>query len=438
MPDPIDVASLQYYPSQSLTQLLALYPDIEPEPQWKDDLRKQIEDGLSSVVGDAKRAYNVGLEKPIPHRMALTRQYNEAMAAIRTIAQREFKTALDKERRLRLWSHGLAENDDLNDALSKEQQSILGKILRGKTEDAQSQPKQDESSGERQQPPPTQPQQPQQQSQPPQRQQTQRPVEERRKEEEARLKEKEAKRMKEEARRKEEAARLKEEEAKRREEEARQFEEAIRHQEEEARLREEEARREEEAIRRKEEEAREVQEEYQKREEIRRRAEARKKQEENQKREEFRRAEEREENRWLPPRLTTGPGTGTTTINTGTNPRTSLDRRIWLPSRPPPDWSRGPPTSGTARVSTASASWINKPTVLPPTKSESASSLPELLAEHSHEFGMIEREWAHRQVELAKEQQEKFRREQERLERERQARAAASGRTPETRGGPYV
>jgi hypothetical protein len=65
----------------------------------------------------------------------LTGLYNEAMTDIRVIAQCEFKQALDKERGMRLWSHGLAVNDDLKDTIAKEQGSILANIQGVKTED---------------------------------------------------------------------------------------------------------------------------------------------------------------------------------------------------------------------------------------------------------------------------------------------------------------
>jgi hypothetical protein len=110
MPDLINVSSSEYYPPPSpshpyaSSQLVALHPDIEPDPAWKGALRKQIEDSLSSMVDDAKRNSDDGLQKGFVDersRIELSHQY-DAMSAIRVFAQREFKSALDKERRLRL------------------------------------------------------------------------------------------------------------------------------------------------------------------------------------------------------------------------------------------------------------------------------------------------------------------------------------------------
>src|ERR1700722_1951782 len=106
-------------------------PDLEPDDEWKQEMRKDIENGLRSMVDDAKRVLNQELEAAVvdeTRRNFLTAQHLETMKTIRGIAMTQFDDALKRERRLRRWSHGLEMDDELNEALVKEQQYILDNI----------------------------------------------------------------------------------------------------------------------------------------------------------------------------------------------------------------------------------------------------------------------------------------------------------------------
>src|SRR5271170_4378049 len=106
-------------------------PDLEPDDEWKQKMRKDIENGLRSMVDDAKRVLNQELEAAVvdeTRRNFLTAQHLDTMKNIRGIAISQFEDALKRERRLRRWSHGLEMDDELNEALVKEQQYILDNI----------------------------------------------------------------------------------------------------------------------------------------------------------------------------------------------------------------------------------------------------------------------------------------------------------------------
>jgi hypothetical protein len=124
------------------TDIRNVIPDLEPDDAWKQNLRDEIELGLSSMVADAKRMRDSQLkEAPVDEvkRNFLSEQHIEAMKNIRRIAVAQFDDALDRERYLRRWSHGLEGQDEFNDALVKEQQSILDNI-KGQTDRSRTNP----------------------------------------------------------------------------------------------------------------------------------------------------------------------------------------------------------------------------------------------------------------------------------------------------------
>ncbi|KAF9455964.1 hypothetical protein BDZ94DRAFT_1276863 [Collybia nuda] len=105
--------------------------DIEPDEQWKTNLRTRIEEGLKSMVQDAKdnmaaelRRAPVGAEE----RERLTQEYTDAMTNIRKLAAEAFQTELERERQERRWASGQAMLPQWSQALMEEQQDIMDRI----------------------------------------------------------------------------------------------------------------------------------------------------------------------------------------------------------------------------------------------------------------------------------------------------------------------
>ncbi|KAG5641344.1 hypothetical protein DXG03_005457 [Asterophora parasitica] len=105
--------------------------DNEPDKAWKDALKAQIEEGLSSMVADAKKNMQDELDKEVvtPHRRdELTREYNAAMKNIRDLAEDTFQVELERERQERRWASGKEMLPQWTEALKQEQQDIMDRI----------------------------------------------------------------------------------------------------------------------------------------------------------------------------------------------------------------------------------------------------------------------------------------------------------------------
>lgn len=105
--------------------------DIEPDKVWKDGLRMRIEEGLQSMVDDAKKARDGEISKLRPndtHREHLLREYDQAMTNIRDLAEEQFQIALERERQERRWLSGQAMLPQWDHALKSEQQEIMNRI----------------------------------------------------------------------------------------------------------------------------------------------------------------------------------------------------------------------------------------------------------------------------------------------------------------------
>ncbi|KAI9462763.1 hypothetical protein BJY52DRAFT_1116100, partial [Lactarius psammicola] len=79
--------------------------EIEPDEQWKADLRKRIEHGLLDMVEDAQTARDTILNSQPSEgsRERAMAQYDKSMSEIRTLAQEEFNRQLRSEMAERKW-----------------------------------------------------------------------------------------------------------------------------------------------------------------------------------------------------------------------------------------------------------------------------------------------------------------------------------------------
>jgi len=123
-------------PSTPVTPAKPDDADVEPDEEWKNRLRKEIEENLASMVKEAKDSRDNQLrEAPVSaeDRERLTTEYKTAMNNIRQLAAEQFQIELDRERQERRWASGIPMNPQWTEALKQEQQTIMDRIKQGGT-----------------------------------------------------------------------------------------------------------------------------------------------------------------------------------------------------------------------------------------------------------------------------------------------------------------
>ncbi|KAH9174804.1 hypothetical protein EDB89DRAFT_1848599, partial [Lactarius sanguifluus] len=80
--------------------------EIEPDEQWKADLRRRIEHNLRGMVENAQTLYDTILNSQPSEssRESATVQYDKSMGEIRTLAQEAFTRQLRAEMAERKWA----------------------------------------------------------------------------------------------------------------------------------------------------------------------------------------------------------------------------------------------------------------------------------------------------------------------------------------------
>ena len=105
--------------------------DYEPDEEWKEQLRERIEEGLQSMVADAKENQAAELKKApdTPEaRMRLEADYKQAMQTIKSLASEQYQLELDRERNQRRWTAGIPMNPGWTQFFREEQQNIMNSI----------------------------------------------------------------------------------------------------------------------------------------------------------------------------------------------------------------------------------------------------------------------------------------------------------------------
>ena len=107
---------------------------VEPDEQWKADLRKRIELDLLHMVSDAQKVRDAILNSQPPEssRERAHRDYEESMNNIRTLAQEEFTRLLRLEISERRWALDVVSSNSPD--VVRQQQWILDKIRQGDEE----------------------------------------------------------------------------------------------------------------------------------------------------------------------------------------------------------------------------------------------------------------------------------------------------------------
>jgi hypothetical protein len=101
---------------------------IEPDEQWKADLRRRIEHGLCHMVEDVQTVRDTILDsRPSESdRERAHREFEDAMNAIRNLAQEEFNRELRIEMSERKWALDVADSNSPD--VARQQQWILDNI----------------------------------------------------------------------------------------------------------------------------------------------------------------------------------------------------------------------------------------------------------------------------------------------------------------------
>ena len=110
--------------------------DVEPDEEWKNRLRRGIEESLASMVKEAKDSRDNQLRgAPVSpeDRERLTMEYKTAMSNIRQLAVEQFQIELDRERQERRWASGIPMNPQWTEVLKLDQQTIMDRIKQGGT-----------------------------------------------------------------------------------------------------------------------------------------------------------------------------------------------------------------------------------------------------------------------------------------------------------------
>ena len=109
---------------------------IEPDEEWKNRLRKEIEELLAFLVKEAKDNRDNQLREALAtaeDRERLNTEYQTAMNNIRQLAQEQFQIKLNRERQERRRASGIPMNPQQTKALKQERQMIMDRIKQGGT-----------------------------------------------------------------------------------------------------------------------------------------------------------------------------------------------------------------------------------------------------------------------------------------------------------------
>ncbi|KAF8157088.1 hypothetical protein B0H34DRAFT_859663 [Crassisporium funariophilum] len=118
-------------PSSTTTSSKHDGADFEPDEEWKRQLRKRIEEGLQSMVADAKESQAAELRRAVvsaEDRLRLEAEYKQAMHNIKSLANEQYQIELNREINQRRWTAGVPMRPGWTQILHEEQQLIMNSI----------------------------------------------------------------------------------------------------------------------------------------------------------------------------------------------------------------------------------------------------------------------------------------------------------------------
>lgn len=114
------------------------HPELEPDLQWKNDLRQKIQDQLRHLVDDARQQRDSQwIHHPADSHSAAandiaSQKYQVIMTDIRRLAQDQYEEALERERLERRWAAGYPVDQSWIEAAAREQEAMLTAVHNGR------------------------------------------------------------------------------------------------------------------------------------------------------------------------------------------------------------------------------------------------------------------------------------------------------------------
>jgi predicted secreted protein len=102
--------------------------DLEPDEEWKRNLKKDIEQSFKSMIQEARDHHQVRLKEGTVSQERLDLEYKQTLHNIKALAEEQYLRALMKERNERRWISGVQMLPGWNDILHEEQQKIMNGI----------------------------------------------------------------------------------------------------------------------------------------------------------------------------------------------------------------------------------------------------------------------------------------------------------------------
>jgi hypothetical protein len=110
--------------------------DVEPGEEWKESLRKRIEESFLPMEEDAMESYKQKLREAPENeatRARLARENNDSLEDIRRMAYDLYWDQVEEERQRLRWVQGKLVDNEWAAGFVKEQQAIIEQIERDKT-----------------------------------------------------------------------------------------------------------------------------------------------------------------------------------------------------------------------------------------------------------------------------------------------------------------
>ena len=109
-------------------------PNLEPDEEWKTNLRQRIEVTLKPTAERLKRESIEKIKGLSPAEASKVQaDYEDDMAVLRRTTQQRYDQLLERERRERRWNAGDKVDEKWTEILAKEEQALLGAYKTGTT-----------------------------------------------------------------------------------------------------------------------------------------------------------------------------------------------------------------------------------------------------------------------------------------------------------------
>ncbi|KAJ7886364.1 hypothetical protein B0H13DRAFT_899660 [Mycena leptocephala] len=119
----------------------SVVPDLEPDEAWKENKKREIEDGFQSLIQDAKDRLEANMQalpfqkdspEWISQRDTFFEEYQTERTSIRALAMDEFLHSVAQERVMRRMATGGSVNATVGQSVMEEQAAIYAQIQKSR------------------------------------------------------------------------------------------------------------------------------------------------------------------------------------------------------------------------------------------------------------------------------------------------------------------